>query len=409
MMIRLYVKRAAAIALAVVGGLSVQAQLNFRYAGVADSALFIANSRNDFWEVARSARFSSLVWNADGTQLAFLMYDENFNARIGVANVDSAEVIVLDTPTLVAGYGISWTFDNLILFMGEYPAQDPLDIGADQTVAVNIMTIAPRAGATAEVVSSVRVAVGCGGGSPFLVDEVYSGETGGLGGFFLTLAQTPTSVLFSADCGGTTLAILDAASGEVLIEEGITRVVVHPSGSFAAGIEVGQFDAAGRGIRVIDLARLETSSYTASAEPQQLAWSADGMQVYYSTRVESGNALESFDEAQRAALSEAVGFELSGMPTYENAIYSLDLATGAETLVASWEGIVARMFEVDGRLYYSMIPNGQQPWLAAILAGRTTFGADAARYFTPLIVEADLAIGSQIQVGEFNQFTPLLR
>jgi hypothetical protein len=395
---------AVTVGLLALSATGAQAQMSFPYAIVADDALLLVNAAGASREVARAAAFSSLVWNADGSQLAFLAFDDDFNTRINVADAASGEVVVLDTPPLVAGYPINWTADGLILFMGE---QDSVDIGADQTIPVDIMTIAPVAGAAPEVIRSVRVGVGCGGGSPFPDDQMYTRETGGLGGFFLTLAPTPTGILFSADCGGSTLGLIDLASGEVFTEQGITRVVVHPSGMMAAGIEVGQFDVAGLGILIIDLARLETVSYSTSAEPHQLAWSADGTRLYYSTRTVSGDALAQFTDADREALNTALGFEIVSVPTYDMSIYSLDLATGADAEIASWEGIVARMAEVNGRLYYSLIPNGHVRWIQDIRQGRTTFDApDAARYFTPMIVEFDFA-GSQMQRSEGSLFTPM--
>ncbi len=399
-------KCAATVGLLALSVISAQAQVPFPYAIVDDDddELLIVNGRSAL-VVARAAAFSSLVWNADEGQLAFLAFDDDFNARINVADAASGEVVVLNTPPLAAGYPINWTADGRILFMSE---QDSMDIGEDQTIPVDIMTIAPVAGAAPEILRSVRVGVGCGGGSPWPDDQMYTRETGGLGGFFLTLAQTPTGILFSADCSGTSLGLVDLASGEVFTEQGITRVVVHPSGLMAAGIEVGQFDAAGRDILLIDLAQLETISYATTAEPDQLAWSADGTRVYYSTRTISGDALARLRDADRQAFNAALGFEVFSVPTYDMSIYSLNLATGADVEIAEWEGTVARMTEVNGRLYYSMIPNRHTFWVSDILQGWTTFDApDAARYFTPMIVELDFA-GWQRQCSEGGLFTPLV-
>lgn len=294
------------------------------FAATEDGALVVADANGEPQEVYRAESFQDLDWNADGTILAFLQLDEEFTTSLGIYDTATGEVTLFDTPTLDTGFNLSWLSDGRILFAAESAENDPAN---NPDFYTDILAIEPAADAQPDLLGTFTFSVGCGGGSNIPADWLYGEETSSFMANHLTLAETPYGILASLNCGGTGVGLLDSTTGEfTIVSETLSRVVVSPDGTQAAGVELNYDDPTSSTLLVYQLDTLAVNQIDPAAAPDQIIWSADGSNLYYSTRTLTGNLIDDLSADEQAALNSAVGYELTEMPAYQSDLYVVPAA-----------------------------------------------------------------------------------
>jgi hypothetical protein len=380
-----------------------------RFAAVRNGTLVLNDALGEARDVLTAHRYQYLAWNTDGSKLAFLMRDEQYRGQLGVVEADSGEVIMLEAMELADGFNINWTRDGRILFAAHLT--DP-SAPSDTGVRVGVYAIAPRADAQAERLGAFVYGVGCGGGSPFPSDWVYWAETAGFRGFFLTLADTPYGIIHSLNCGGSGLGLLDPATGaSVEIASNLARVVVAPDGSHIAGVELNHDpDRSPARLLVYDLDTLEAAEVATAGEPDMIAWSFDGQQLYYSVRTPDENLVGGMTAEQKVRLNEILGYEVDDVPSYMSSIRRVDLQTGDDThLLQHNSYAIGRMFEMQDALYFNQVPN-LNVWLQMVADGTLNPYEDAGAEY---VLAQTLRFAPEESpeaafLGWFGQFTPVI-
>ncbi|MFN8371664.1 MAG: hypothetical protein U0694_02140 [Anaerolineae bacterium] len=322
---------------------------------------------------------NSLVWSDDGTLLAYLMYDENYQSRVMVTDGSGQTPQMLETGALEGGFPITFTPDGNILYVqqGVFPSD------ASAPYQSQLMQIAPTVGAQPSVVGTITYSVGCGGGSPYPADWQYTSASGGFGGSFLVLEWTDYGILYSVNCAGFGLALFDPNTGEAraLTPDAFSalsdpapqsvygRARLSADGSAVVGIrsQLGQdllFT-----LYTADLATGTITDIPSSHMPEQAGWGPDGS-VVYMTREQVSNLTANLTAEQSAALEQVFGGPMD-VPAYQTSIYQVNVATGEETqLYSEYAYAVGRMtLTNDGRgLLFTTIPN-MDAWVAGLVDG----------------------------------------
>jgi hypothetical protein len=312
---------------------------------------------------------SDLRWSSDGAYLLYV-YNDGITRSLMLARADGREAVAvaenvgLLPPTFTRGvnsvlYTVERSFDQI-------DAQNRLPVDVFQQL-FDPETLLPT-GQTTQI-GTIPFGVGCGGGSPFPMDAVYN-EEAGFGGSALRLEDTLYGILYSTDCSGVGLGLLNPSTGETApLADDLGRAVVNANGSRLAGIAFSTETMQSVEIRVIDLLTRDVSASYAPLEgeltlPDQLAWGADDS-IYYSTRQMFGDPLF-LNDAQRAALQSATAQD--NAPQFDTRIIRI-APDGAQTqLYASVSWGIPRLFPTTDRVYFTQIPDGVA-WLDAITAG----------------------------------------
>lgn len=221
--------------------------------------------------------------------------------------------------------------------------------------------------AAPEKIADVPFGTGCGGGSPFPMDGIYSMDAGFMGNE-LTQQMTDHGLLHSVSCSGAGLAVLDLQSGETMgVGEGLARVAMSPDGTRFAAVNFLQFPAQLE-LVTVDLATLSVTPVATGHTPDQVTWGADGA-LYYSVREQLPEPVAVAPEQMQAMVDAGRLGPDSHIPRYRVAIYRVDPPGGAEALLfetdSAWA--IGRLFAVENSLYFSLIP-GAQAWIDGLLA-----------------------------------------
>lgn len=392
-------------------GAAVQAQDSNvpAFASVEEGTLILSDALGATREVFSAYNFQYLSWNADGTKLAFILRDSDYIASLGVVDATSGEVTVFSTERLEYGFNLNWTLDGRILFATYSRANDQ---GAGSDYLVDIQAVAPETGSAPDVLGTFAFGTGCGGGSPIPADHVYSAETSGFRGFFLTLADTPYGIVHSVNCGGVGIGLLNPVTGESTpIVENFAKVIVSPDGNHAAGLELNFENHSVARILIYDLNTQEAVEVAAGEEPDQLAWSQDGESIYYSIRMPDTNLLDGLTDQQRQSINEMFGTTMEALHGYTSSIHRADLVDQTHKML--YEGYayaIGRIAETDDALYFSQVPN-LDIWLDKLLNGEVQY--DDAASAAPFVEPAVLRLAPQesteaVFLGWFDQFTPVV-
>ncbi len=351
--------------------------------------------------------FTYLAWNAAGTQLAYLQRGPQWENTLGVVEAATGQVTQLETASITPGFNLSWMADGRILFAAN---NFEMPVPEGQGVNIDLFAIEPQAGAEAQRLGTVVFGTGCGGGSPLPADWIYWRETGGFGGYFLTLAETPYGIVYSLNCMGTSLGLLDPATGEsVELSTNFAKAVVSPDGEQVAGIEASMTDRSVQRVLLLTLATREITELAFSASPDLLTWSADGSRLYYSVRELSANLVSDLSRNDQIALNEKLGYEVTDLPAYTSALRQFDLSSGADAELFSGSSYaIGRIAEGAGAVYFSLIPN-LNAWLDAVLRGESVYDDPAGmRYVLPEVMRLATAESPDASyLGQFEQFTPV--
>lgn len=261
----------------------------------------------------------SPVWSSDGQWLAFKNFvsqADGYNPLETIYVTDGgSEPIALVTAEIISGMPISWSQDNSQIIYAAYDGPvESRNFTEDGATVALLYGIAPEANAQPVQIGSFAIREGCGGGSPYPADWLYSQETE-LRGTRAILQLTPSGLVHTAACAGNLTSVTNLETGETTLigRENVQHAVVSPDGTQVAGTEDGQ-------IVIYDLPTGSIEYVQPAAEPDQLAWGFDGA-LYYSSRIENRDLMTGLDAGQQAVVTQFTG--ATTIPAYEASIYRL--------------------------------------------------------------------------------------
>jgi hypothetical protein len=308
---------------------------------------------------------TQLKWTPDGQHLLFLATAPGAAGyQLMMANAAGGQAQPIADNLLYMPVGFLPDGRVVYLTPGEIgPAQDESML---PQMSVSVYAQPLQAGVEPELIADIPFGTGCGGGSPFPMDAIYSMDAGFMGNE-LILQMTAQGLLHSVSCQGAGLALLDLETGETTgLGAGLARVAMAPDGMRFAALNYLQFPVQAE-LVTVDLATLEVTPIATSQTPDQLAWGADGA-IYYSVREQLPEPL-AVDPVQMQAMVDAgrLGPD-SQVPRYRVALYRLDPSSGQETLLyetdTAWA--IGRIFTTADSVYFSLIP-GAQVWIEGLL------------------------------------------
>ena len=320
--------------------------------------------------------FLNLAWNPGATKLAYISYDEQFETHISVTDATGSDPIVLNTGKLEAGFPVSWTPDGQVLFVA---SGDPSDMS--KPYQVNLERIAAEAGAAPEMIGTFVMGVGCGGGSIFPGDWLYS-EEAGFGGDSLILQYTDYGVLHSTVCSGGGMALFAPQGGQdtplagdnVLQttpnqpQQQVGRATLSSDGKTLAAIRTTYAEPTlKRELVLIDLSTRIITEVKTAAVPEQIAWQADGS-LFYSTQTQKGNLTANLTAEQKANVEKVFGSADMEVPSNEVTIHKLNPTSGDDQVIytAAAYAIGRMAVTKDGQaLVFSQIAN-MDKWIAGM-------------------------------------------
>lgn len=256
-------------------------------------------------------------WSPDGTQVAFLDGQEH---RLLATDVRGSAPVVL-AENLALLYPPTWSPDGT-----EIAYVTPTDAMNNNNQVMAIYAVpAPLNGAAGSprLVATFEQGVGCGGASFDPSDALRERQVGYMGNPLTFTWLNDGSILFSNHCSGLGLARLDLTTGvTTVISPDVARVALSPDQSRIAGII---FDANRQNttLVVVDLRGGEPQTVALDFLPDQVAWAADGVSLYTSSRT----------------LLEWVGDPTSGGPAageYTVRLWQVEPATGAAQELAQY-------------------------------------------------------------------------
>ncbi len=294
-------------------------------------------------------RFGSMAWSPDGQYLAFTVLDAQ--PRLMLMQPGGTPVEVASPVSHLPATFSTDSGQIIYTVYGDTTSTSPDGWPQTPLVIYSAPINQPQQAAS---VGEITFGVGCGGGSPFPMDTLYSQEAG-FGGHGLTFTQTDSGILYSTTCAGVGLGLFDPLTGEsTLLAADAANAVLSPDRTQVAAVR-------GGGIATFDLASASEIAYIPVVAPDQLAW---GDTIYYSTRSLNDRPLPV--SAEEAAALSQIGIAADGIPQYTVSIYRLN--NGSPVYQGpGWA--IGRMFVSRGTLYFSLIPNGTE-WVEALGNGR---------------------------------------
>lgn len=373
----------------------LQAQeTNKPYAAIVGNTLtlFVPGSEPQAVVEAQSpAAFSSLMWHDE--TLVFMVWDEIGRNRLGYVNLENPMPMTLNTMWLETGYPISFSIDGEHLLFAAPSEQNE----GYENYQIDLYRIPLGFDAEPELIGTVPHGVGCGGGSTIPADWVYSTETQGFGGFYLTLQETPFGIVHSRDCGGIVTALFNPETGEdTVISENLAKVVISPDKTKIAGTELDLSIHQSSNVVIYDLETLEATAVPTDYTPDLIAFSADGERLFYTTREATGDYRDELTDQQKSKLDEVSLNIMEIVPTYTTRIIEIELATGENTELYHTDAYAIGQFEAaDDSLIFSEIPN-LQGWVDATISGELTDAnyEDGRLYVQPDLMRLDLSDNS---------------
>ncbi|MBI5958098.1 MAG: hypothetical protein HY866_05150, partial [Chloroflexi bacterium] len=331
-------------------------------------------------------RYSSLVWNADGSVLAFMGFDAEYKAALAIFNRQDQTFTELIKP-VESTLPVSFTADGQILFgvaSGEF-----VETQGTGGAVINVMTVSPTPGAAPVMIGSYVLGVGCGGGSSIPADWRYWTESqGGPGVSNQILALTPFGLVHSQNCTGVGTALLDFATNtDTPLGNNLAWARVSPDGTRVAGISYpnSYVELGGESLVTVDLATKTNIPVVSAPGVSQVIWGSN-TSLIYSTRTDTGQIFPASAEDQQK-VGEAIGaMTPSTLPLFAVTIQQLDLTTGIDTpLYAADAYAIGRMgVSADGTtLMFSQIPN-LNAFVEAVVSGTLTDPAQT------VLVEANI-------------------
>lgn len=317
--------------------------------------------------------FASLAWSDDGSKLAYIGYNQEFQAEPWVTDLGSGDAFKLETGLLEAGFPAIFTPEGQILYVqqGDF---------AVTPYQAHMMNIAPEPDAQPVELGAFDYGVGCGGGSSYAADWQYWGEAG-FGGDELALIWTKYGIVHNVSCASLGLALFDTSTGEdrplpaVAFDlpegasyGGLGRVALSHDGQKLAAVRM-LYDQTSvqRSLVTIDLVRAEVTEFPTSVMPEHVVWGPAGT-LLYSSREQVKDLMADLSAEGKTNAEKFLG-EGTPVPAYQSSITQLDPATGEEHPV--YDGYVyaiGRMIWADDKLIFSTVANMDE-WVARMAEG----------------------------------------
>lgn len=321
-----------------------------------------------------------IEFSPDGTRYAYNFLDyENGASSLFAGELGAAPVLLAEATSYMP---FSFSPDGASIYFTVEP--EPGSIDMSQTYSMTILRVPVDASASGEVIGQLPFGVGCGGGSPFPMDAVYSREAGYMG-YALTFEMTAYGLLHSLDCSGRGVALRDiAADTELFRSESLARVKVSPDGQRAAGVMIETSgDTVNTSIALIDLAERTVNTVTTLPDLDQLAWGAHS-DLFVSTRTALSDPLP-LPENAAAAVNDLFGGSMS-IAQYSVRVYRVMLEQDTPPLELYNSGAwSASTFNLDGDiLYFSVVPTGET-WAVALAEGQFEGGSPFSAEFNTVL------------------------
>jgi hypothetical protein len=366
--------------------------------GVQDNRLVMLDENGAAAIIAQGARsYGELVVSPDGTYLAFAAYDENFARALNVYDRTTGETIPIAVG-VSSGIPFSFTQANELV----YAMDGEIVAGGEGGGVMRLQVfIQPLPKTEAPSIILVEFGVGCGGGSPLPIDQIYSSETYSLGGNHLILALTPFGLVYSTDCQGINLAVRSLDGQSLSTFDGMSRAVLSMDETRIAAIPFVQGETTPLVVRILDLTTKAVADIPVDATPDQLAWNATGSGVYYSVRAFDTQINFEGDERARldAVLGEGIRLEQWAVSLSEVNVTS---DPGRISLIYNGDGFaIGRMANGDGSVYISVVPN-IDTWANAVADGTFdpyTATEAEANALTPVTVWGAAFNGDNIEIS----------
>lgn len=391
---------------------SAQAQASVQYAFAAEGRVYVGTVGGDIQDVVtlEDGFITALEWSDDGSLLAYSLRDNVGETHALYVTDLSGEAPRLVTEN-VAYMPFEFSDDGTKLYFAPEPPPGSLLQGANG--AEYMLTVSEYDTATGETRERFVLpwGVGCGGGSPYLMDAAYSTDAGFMGNA-LVFEIVGENIIYSSNCSGLGVTVSGLDGQQIVNFDTLARARLSSDQSALVGVTMNPQEMRPQSIVIVDLATLEQRvlDSISAASVDQVAWGADINTIYYSTRVQSENGLELPEQAiPRIAMLFGDGFSV---PRYDVTINRYNRATGESvTVYTGNDWAVGRMFDAGGVLYASLVPDGSA-WLAAIASGEindeTTYLMERT-YTLPQVVMLDVGgVPMPLVRGELFALRPVL-
>lgn len=335
------------------------------YAGITDGLLTIRQN-GAVTRVGEPSRITLHLASGPG-MLAYTWFDPAASVDYtltmlpdGGAPVDITADLQPEFPPVIHNGALHFARQNL-------DVQPEMGAGGGTSLGIDVLRVTTPDTAP-EVVATFEYVVGCGGGSPYPMDAVYSSEAGFMGNG-LIFEVTPFGILHSTSCEGRGVALTDSGITQVLSGD-FARGSLSPDGTQMAGVRIIREDAGfSTELVILDLTDGQLLPTQTDLQPDQVHWGADGA-IYFTTRAQSGTVDLDVTDADIAAFREATGQEIPVIPAYDAALYRYNIIPGtADPLWSAADAwAIGRLDSTPSALYFSVIP-GAEPWVEAVLAG----------------------------------------
>jgi hypothetical protein len=353
--------------------------------------------------------YRQLAWSPNAQYLAIVQESrtEDFSSQytsLLIADMASLQVFELvpniyaDLPVTFAEVGgqIAAVY---ALSRGTYSQNSEFPSAEDIAVYAQV----PQVGSTPSEIVELDYGLGCGGGSPFPGDWVYTAEAG-FGGARGVLVASRIGLIYSHHCSNYGIQVVNLETGEEReLGDNLGDMVFSPDGNLAAAVQF-QYDEATNQVRhplmVMNLLTGAMVQVPTTGEADQLVWVSPS-QLVYSTYT-PGTSLYPLppDRAQQLAdLGYRQVAALGGFPLDSVALYLYNAGDGSNILLYTAPAYRIGRLQTGQSLLFSQIPNAEA-WLGALLAGADPYSETAARDYFPLaIFEMSLSDFSTTQIG----------
>ncbi len=226
-----------------------------------------------FYDVTR--QYGQFHWSPDGTKLIFT---EQRSQSLYLAVSGQAPVqIARGLSTLYPG---AWSPDGTEI---AYAVETNQQQGEGLVRQVQAVPVTATGASQPRVAGSFVQRVGCGGGVSDPAEMIYQDEAG-FGGNPLTLDWTTQGFVYSMECTGVGLALADPGGRVLWKLDNVARADISPDRTRAVALRR-NVQGQQSGMVSIDLRNGSATQIHSEANPDQVAWSADGSTIIYSTLV----------------------------------------------------------------------------------------------------------------------------
>lgn len=308
--------------------------------------------------------YANLQWSPDGARLAF-----QDSGGLYVLSSDAAPVQVAGG--VLGVISAAWSPDGSEIAYAVDTRQTAPDNPSASLIQLQAV---PAAGGSPRVAGTIAHMVGCGGGGRGPAGQLFERETG-YEGNPQALYWTAQGFVHLSGCTGVGLVLSDPSGSRLWEQADLARPVLSPDRSQIAAVRI----AAGTnsaptptGVVLVDVDSGQSTPLNVSGIPDQLAWSADGQSLYYSTRTPRGTVARQ----PNAPLPDFFNAETT---LYTVELWSVPVSGGAPTPLWSGDGfaigrisasstaavVAFSLIQHEGALYQLAVP-GANP--AALLA-----------------------------------------